>query len=218
MVRSPGSAGARSRIAQRRIAVTRAEMGDRLHGRQPRPEVPEPELPEPVPPLGHTPVPSPARTCVIVFIVVSRSAAAGIAGAGTAVGAEPRAFACVDPRGRLHRRISVHPWPELLPLPPTGQIPGPSPARTCVVVFIAASPVQPWPELPPEPELPDPPRGQRDGPSPARTRVVVFIVRSLGLRSAGAVVAAEAVVAFTRADVGGRVHRRAPLPGDRTQG
>jgi hypothetical protein len=116
--------------------------------------------PGPGPPWGQTPEPSPARTFVVVCIVASwfsrgrsrrgdtsrclrppgrswwcASSPPGSAGAGAAVGTESGAFGRADVRGGVHRRLLIQPGPG----PPWGHIPGPSAARTFVVVCIVAS-------------------------------------------------------------------------------
>jgi hypothetical protein len=103
------------------------------------------------PPCGSRPLPSPARMVVWVIVVALRSA-----GAGAAVGADPGAFGRADVGGRVHRRLSFSRgrsrrgdrcrclrrpgrwWWCASPCSgqswPWGHIPGPSAARTRVVV------------------------------------------------------------------------------------
>jgi hypothetical protein len=164
-------------------------------------------------PCGSKPLPSPARMDVWMVIVASGSVRRRVA-----VRVEAVAFAGADrgagghlpflrqhegesrsDRAAVWMAIAAQPWP-------WGQIPGPSAARTCVVVCISAS-FQPVPELP---------WGQTPVPSAARTWVVVFIFRILSMDGgvapgsaaarAGIAVGTDAG-AFGCANVGGGVHR-----------
>lgn len=111
------------------------------------------------PPCGSMPVPSQARRCVVAFIGISslcsgaaraavRVDAVAFAGAEAGRGLHPisRSFRCgrADP-GRFLRPPAPSSWCSSLPPlvcrqgRPCGSKPLPSPARTFVVVFIAAS-------------------------------------------------------------------------------
>jgi len=128
----------------------------------------------PLQPLGSIPPPPPARTCVLAFIVVSvvrlspRGPFPGRARRRSACWcSSPPPFSHPD-RCRIRRRrgavCGCSSWPPwCAPPQPQGSIPGPPPARTCVLVFIAA-PVQP--------------SGSISHPPPAWICVLVFIVRS----------------------------------------
>jgi hypothetical protein len=109
-------------------------------------------------------------------------------GSGAAVGVDGAPGAGADVRGGAHGSRLLR-W-SVRQGDPMGSMPHPSPARTLLVVFIAASVVwpacqplvpEPGPELDPlpDPDEPDPelPIGQSPGPSPARTFVVLRIAR-----------------------------------------
>jgi len=122
----------RSRRGAESGAFGRADVRGGVHRRL---------LIQPGPPWGQAPEPSAAWTFVAVLIlrilpmdggIVPGSAAGG---AGVADGTNAGAFGRADVRGGVHRRLLVQPGPEL----PWGQIPGPSLARTFVVVCIIAS-------------------------------------------------------------------------------